>query len=119
MYLIWYIHQVGSKPALPEGKRVPAFVYRTEAGHEPVRDWLRSLPYDDDKKRIGTDMKTVEFGWPLGMPVCRSLGDGLCEVRTALSHNRIARVLFYMIGDRGWCYSTGLSRRPAKLQPRT
>ena len=96
MYRTWYIHWVGSKPALPEGKRVPAFFYRTEAGHEPVREWLKSLPYDDDRKKIGADIKTVEFGWPLVMPVSRSLGDGLYEVRTTLSHNRIARVLFYI-----------------------
>jgi phage-related protein len=42
------------------------------------------------------DIKTVEFGWPIGMPVCRSLGDGLYEVRSNLSGNRIARVLFYV-----------------------
>jgi len=39
---------------------------------------------------------TVEFGWPIGMPVCRPLGHGLYEVRTSLSTNRIARVLFYV-----------------------
>ncbi len=42
------------------------------------------------------DIKTVEFGWPVGMPVCRPLGDGIYEVRTNLRHNRIARVLFYI-----------------------
>jgi phage-related protein len=30
------------------------------------------------------------------MPVCRSVGDGVYEVRTRLSQNRIARVLFYV-----------------------
>ena len=39
---------------------------------------------------------TVEYGWPLGMPVCRHLDNGVCEVRTRLSGNRIARVLFYI-----------------------
>jgi phage-related protein len=38
----------------------------------------------------------VEFGWPIGMPTCRSMGDGLHEVRTDLPGNRIARVLFYI-----------------------
>jgi len=38
----------------------------------------------------------VEFGWPIGMPVCRPLGDGLLEVRTSLAQNRIARVPFYV-----------------------
>ncbi len=50
----------------------------------------------DDRKRIGEDIKTVEFGWPIGMPVCKSLGDGLYEVRTSLAQHRIARVLFYI-----------------------
>ena len=77
-------------------KRVPVIFYRTEAGREPVREWLENLPLDSDRKSIGEDIATVEFGWPIGMPVCRPLGDGLYEVRTSLSQNRIARVLFYI-----------------------
>jgi phage-related protein len=38
----------------------------------------------------------VEFGWPIGMPACRPLGDGIYEVRTNLKQNRIAKVLFYI-----------------------
>jgi phage-related protein len=79
-----------------EGKRVPAIFFQTEAGSEPVRDWLKSLPLPEDRKRIGEDIKTVEFGWPLGMPVCRALGRGLYEVRSNLAGNRVARVLFYI-----------------------
>ena len=106
MYQVWYTKPVRKKvqPLPPgtqsaalrnQGKRVPAIFYRTEAGGEPVRDWLKELP-TDDRKRIGEDIKTVEFGWPIGMPVCRPLGHGICEVRTNLAHNRIARVLFYI-----------------------
>lgn len=76
-------------------KRVPANFYRTEAGNEPVRLWLKSLA-TEDRRLIGEDIKKVEFGWPLGMPTCRPMGDGLHEVRTALPGNRIARVLFYI-----------------------
>jgi phage-related protein len=79
-----------------QGKRIPAIFFRTEAGGEPVRDWLKALPSREDRKRIGEDLKTVEFGWPIGMPVCRPMGDGLYEVRTNLPGNRIARVLFYI-----------------------
>lgn len=79
-----------------EGKRVPAIFFRTEAGREPVRDWLKSLTLREDRKQIGEDIKTVEFGWPMGMPVCRALGHGLYEVRTRLARNRIARVFFYI-----------------------
>ena len=78
-----------------QGKRVPAIFFRTEAGGEPVRDWLKGLS-PDDRKRIGEDIKTVEFGWPIGMPVCRPLGGAIYEVRTSLTQNRIARVLFYI-----------------------
>src|SRR3954462_1772537 len=69
--------------------------FRTESGGEPVRAWLLSLS-QGDRKRIGEHIKTVEFGWPVGMPTCRSLGGGLHEVRTNLDQNRIARVIFYI-----------------------
>ncbi|MBM3532702.1 MAG: type II toxin-antitoxin system RelE/ParE family toxin [Alphaproteobacteria bacterium] len=78
-------------------KKVTAYFYRTDAGGEPVREWLRSLGRDD-RRLIGEDIMTVEFGWPVGMPTCRPMGDGLHEVRTNLSGNRIARVFFYVDG---------------------
>ncbi len=108
MYRTWYISWVGKKAksstgidsqseALErQGKRVPAIFFRTDAGGEPVRDWLKGLPSSEDRKRIGEDIKTVEFGWPIGMPACRPLGDGIYEVRTSLAQNRVARVLFYI-----------------------
>ena len=76
-------------------KRIPAIFYRTEAGNEPVRVWLKELPRED-RRLVGEDIRTVEVGWPVGMPTCRRFGDGLYEVRTNLSSNRIARVLFYV-----------------------
>ena len=105
-------------------KRVPAIFFRTEAGGEPVRDWLKGLP-SEDRQRIGEDLKTVEFGWPLGMPLCRPLGDGVYEVRADLRQNRIARVLFYIDRKRiaavcaGWFSYTVLSRRRGRLRTRT
>ncbi|WYL94150.1 MAG: type II toxin-antitoxin system RelE/ParE family toxin [Gloeotrichia echinulata IR180] len=48
----------------------------------------------EDRYLIGADIKTVEFGWPIGMPTCRPMGGGLFEVRTSLPQGRIARVLF-------------------------
>lgn len=65
----------------------------SDVGNEPVRDWLLSLPRDD-KKIIGADIKTVEYGWPIGMPVCKPLGSGLYEVRSNLASRRISRVIF-------------------------
>ena len=81
-------------------KRLPVVFYRTEAGGEPVRDWLKSGEISpEDRRRIGEDIKTVEFGWPVGMPTCRPLGDGLWEVRISLKR-RIARVLFCVRHER-------------------
>lgn len=76
-------------------KKLPATFYRTAAGTEPVRAWLKSLA-EADKRMVGTDIATVEFGWPVGMPVCRPMTSrrGLWEVRSSLAGNRIARVLF-------------------------
>ena len=42
--------------------------YRSDAGVEPLRDWLKSLPVIE-RKAMGEDVKTVQFGWPLGMPL--------------------------------------------------
>ena len=66
--------------------------FRTREGREPVRDWLKGLPADE-RKAVGDDIRTMQFGWPLGMPLVRSLERGIWEVRTRLP-NRIARVLF-------------------------
>ncbi len=76
-------------------KRVPAIFFRTTAGNEPVREWLRSMS-SEERRHIGNDIRTVEYGWPIGMPICRALGRGLNEVRTNLPGNRIARVFFYV-----------------------
>ena len=66
--------------------------FRTETGHEPVREWLKSLSREE-RRIIGEDIKMVQFGWPLGMPLVRKLAVGLWEVRSHLP-GRIARVLF-------------------------
>lgn len=86
-----------TRGTLPLGslKRVPAFFFQTEVGNEPVRNWLKGMT-PNDRRSIGDDIRTVEYGWPMGMPTCRPLGDGLHEVRTDLGGNRIARVLFYI-----------------------
>lgn len=81
-------------------KRHPTLVvrfFREASGAEPVRDWLKALP-KEETRGIGTDIKTVQFGWPLGMPLVRQLKSGIWEVRTRLA-TRIARVLFVLEGS--------------------
>lgn len=74
-------------------KRLPAHFYRSSSGREPVREWLKALE-PAHRQIVGEDIKDVEYAWPIGMPLVRSLGDGLWEVRSALTGGRIARVIF-------------------------
>jgi len=68
--------------------------YQSDKGNEPVREWLKSLS-EDDRRIIGMDLKTVEYGWPIGMPLCRKVRGDIWEVRSKLTgNNNIARVLF-------------------------
>ena len=79
-------------------KKIEVVFYASERGAEPVRQWLKALPVEE-RRLIGEDIRTVELGWPIGMPVCRPLGKGLYEVRSGLK-NRIARVLFMIDGHK-------------------
>ncbi|BDT68565.1 hypothetical protein os1_27500 [Comamonadaceae bacterium OS-1] len=81
----------------PQPPVLRVFFYQSESGNEPVRDWLKDLPIQD-RKTMGADIKTVQFGWPLGMPLVRKMGKDLWEVRIHLE-TRIARVLFTVQGD--------------------
>lgn len=71
--------------------------YRTREGNQPVREWLKSMARED-RRTVGEDIKTVQFGWPLGMPLIRKLEAGLWEVRSNVSQG-IARTLFTVAGD--------------------
>lgn len=72
--------------------RIPIRFYRSLAGREPVLEWLRSLE-KSERHAIGTDLMRVQFCWPVGMPLMRSLSGGLWEVRCNLPTRKIARLL--------------------------
>ena len=76
-------------------KRLPARFFESDTGKNPVRDWLLDL-LQADRRLIGQDIATVEFGWPIGMPLCRSMKGykGLWEIRVNLTDGKIARILF-------------------------
>ena len=89
MYHLWYT------PAVDKDKNEPILnvvFYQTEAGNEPVREWLKGLP-DKDRRIIGEDIKTAQYGWPLGMPLIRKMERDLWEVRSTIGSG-IARVFF-------------------------
>lgn len=69
----------------------------SEPPSQPVRDWLKKLP-TEERKEIGSDIQSVQFGWPLGLPLVRHLQGDLWEVRTRLT-TRIARVIFAVKND--------------------
>lgn len=79
-----------------EHLNLTVYFFRSEAGTEPVRDWLRDLPHAE-RKIIGEDIKTVQIGWPLGMPLVRKMDANLWEVRISLP-DKIARILFTVAG---------------------
>lgn len=79
------------KPKAP--KPIPAEFWKTEAGNEPVRDWLKSLE-KIERVEIGNDLRTLQYGWPVGMPLNKPLGKGLHELRVTLPTDKIARLIF-------------------------
>ena len=83
--------------AAPASRPLRTLFFRTEAGNEPVRDWLKGLPLAE-KKTIGADILVVQWKWPLGKPLVDSLGGGLWEVRPSLE-GRIARVFFIVVDE--------------------
>lgn len=74
-----------------------AVFFKTAAGNEPVREWLKGLPREDCKT-IGADILTVQYAWPVGKPLVGNLGDGIWEIRSRLN-NRIARTLFIVVDE--------------------
>jgi phage-related protein len=72
---------------------IPLRFWRSTSDREPVRDWLNELPLED-RRTVGRDIAKVQYGWPIGLPLCRPLSGGLWEVRSSLPSKREARVLF-------------------------
>lgn len=70
----------------------PSRFFRTAAGNEPVWEWLKSLPREE-RGLLGEDIKTIQFGWSLGMLLVRKLDSGLWEMRCRLSGAHRARAL--------------------------
>ena len=88
---VWYNRLMTNR-----NEPLEVYFYKTCSGNEPVKEWLKSLPRED-MRTIGYDIKTVQFGYPIGMPLTRVLHGtgGLEEVRCNIS-NGIARVIFYV-----------------------
>ena len=64
-------------------QKIPLVFYRTSAGAEPVLEWLKSLSAAD-RKEVGRDLMHAQWRWPVSMPLCKPMGQGLWEVRSSL-----------------------------------
>jgi phage-related protein len=80
-----------------DDKKLDVLFFRSDAGNEPVREWLISLP-KESRKIIGEDVLKVQFCWPIGKPLVGSLGHGLWEIRSRLTDG-IARTIFCVDGQ--------------------
>jgi len=89
---LWYTPRVTEESPESREPVLRVVFYRTETGNEPVREWLKGLERED-RKAVGQDVKTAQYGWPLGMPLIRKLEPGLWEVRSHIAQG-IARVIF-------------------------
>ena len=77
--------------------RLKVRFFKTAAGNEPAREWLQSLAASD-RKKIGEEIKTVQLGWPIGMPLVRKMAKDIWEIRVHLP-DRIARILVTVMDD--------------------
>jgi phage-related protein len=80
--------------------RTPALgcgFYRSAAGTDPVREWLRALPRAV-RLAVGTDISRVQWRWPVSRPLVGAFGGGLYEVRTSIDGD-IYRVFFCIEGS--------------------
>lgn len=68
--------------------------FKTTSDNSPVLEWLRDLSREE-RAVIGEDLRVVQYGFPLGMPLCRPLGKGLFEVRSSLPSKTEARLIFF------------------------
>jgi phage-related protein len=80
-------------------RKIELVFFRNNTGSEPVREWLKGLD-GVERRAIGTDLLRAQWRWPIGMPLCRPMGQGLWEVRTDLPGKRTARVLICFYDER-------------------
>ena len=95
-------------------EKLEAVFFRSSTGTEPLRDWLKGLTAEQ-RKAIGEDIRTAQYGWPLGMPLIRKLESGLWEVRTKF-RDGIARTLFTVDGKQ-MVLLHGFIKKEQKIPP--
>ena len=111
---MWYTPRMTEESPESREPVLRVVFYRTETGNEPVREWLKGLERED-RKAVGQDVKTAQYGWPLGMPLIRKLEPGLWEVRSHIAQG-IARVIF-TVDDGVMVLLHGLVKKSQRTPP--
>jgi len=111
---LWYTPRMTEESPESREPVLRVVFYRTETGNEPVREWLKGLERED-RKAVGQDVKTAQYGWPLGMPLIRKLEPGLREVRSHIAQG-IARVIF-TVDDGVMVLLHGLVKKSQRTPP--
>ena len=76
-----------------------------------MRDWLKGLDRES-RKTIGEDVKTLQFQWPVGMPLTRKMDEDLWELRSHVASG-IART-FFTIYDKKIVLLHGFAKKSRK-----
>jgi phage-related protein len=84
---------VHAKRMTPQPESIPIKFWTAWNGREPVREFLKELP-KVDRLRIGENIRQLQFGWPIGMPLVRKLPGDIWELRSSLPSKREVRILF-------------------------
>lgn len=100
---------------MPMDRPIPVVFFKLDSGREPVREWLKDLDRES-RKNIGEDIKTLQFGWPVGMPLARKLTENLWELRSKLAHG-IARI-FFTIYEQSIVLLHGFVKKTQKTPPK-
>jgi hypothetical protein len=77
-----------------------------------VLDWLSNLD-KEERRIIGVDLMRVQFGWPIGMPLVRSLKDDLWEVRSNLPKSE-DRAFAPLLSPRKTCGAPRIHQKDSK-----
>ena len=111
---MWYTPRMTEESPESREPVLRVVFYRTETGNEPVREWLKGLERED-RKAVGQDVKTAQYGWPLGMPLLRKLEPGVWEVCSHIAQG-IARVIF-TVDDGVMVLLHGLVKKSQRTPP--
>lgn len=86
--------------------------FAENSGKEPVREWLKKLDLDEQRK-IGKLSQILQERWPIiTEPHVKPLGRGIFELRINLK-NRIARIIF-VVQDMEIVFLNGFIKKTQK-----